>query len=67
MKPQMLVAVFIGFMTTVIVFGIGAFIMMSIPQLAENAKFLLPAMIGSGLLLAPFVAWRITPLVRLRP
>lgn len=67
MKPQILMAVFIGFMTTVIVFGIGALIMMSIPQLADNAKFLLPAMIVSGLLLAPFVAWRVTPLVRLRP
>jgi hypothetical protein len=52
-------------MTNAVLFGIGTIIVLSIPPLAENARYLLPAIVASSFLLAPFIAWRLTS--RLRP
>lgn len=65
MKPEMLVAICVGLMTSAIIFGIGAIIILSVPQLADNAKYLLPAIVVSGCILAPFIVWRISPRIRL--
>lgn len=64
MKPDILRAIWIGATTIVLLLGLGAMLVLSVPQLADNARYLLPALIVSGLLLAPFIAWRIVPLIR---
>lgn len=66
MKPEIMVAVCVGLMTSAVIFGIAALIVFSIPQLADNAKYLLPAVIVSVCILAPFIVWRVSPRIRLR-
>ncbi len=53
-------------MVNAVVFGFGAIAILSIPVLAENAKFLLPAWIVFSFVVAPFIAKRIAPRMRLR-
>lgn len=62
MKPDILRAVCIGVTTNALLLGLGALIILSVPELADNARYLVPALIVSGLLLSPFVAWRVVPL-----
>ena len=66
MKPDMLLALCVGLVTSAVIFGIGALIVFSIPELADNAKYLLPAAIVSVAILAPFIAWRVSPRIRVR-
>ena len=49
-----------------VLFGIGVVAILSIPQLNEQAKFLLPAWTVLSLVTAPFIARRIAPRMRLR-
>jgi hypothetical protein len=53
-------------MVNAVVFGFGAIVILSIPALAAYAKFLLPAWIVFSFVVAPFVAKRIAPRMRLR-
>ena len=53
-------------MVNAVVFGFGAIAILSIPALAEYMKFLLPAWIVFSFVVAPFIAKRIAPRMRLR-
>lgn len=49
-----------------ILFGIGAITVLSVPALAEYAKYLLPAVVILAFGLAPFVSLVVYPRMRLR-
>ena len=53
-------------MVNAVVFGFGAIAILSIPALAEYMKFLLPTWIVFSFVVAPFIAKRIAPRMRLR-
>lgn len=49
-----------------ILFGIGAITVLSVPALAEQAKYLLPAVVVVAFGLAPFLSLVVYPRMRLR-
>lgn len=53
-------------MANAVIFGVGAITVLSIPALAANAKFLIPAVVLTSFVLAPVVAMAIAPRMRVR-
>jgi hypothetical protein len=53
-------------MVNAVLFGIGAIAVLSIPALADYAKYLLPAVIVGAIVLTPPIAWKLAPRLRLR-
>ncbi|MFN7022991.1 MAG: hypothetical protein ACK4QP_00405 [Pseudorhizobium sp.] len=65
-RTQTYLTVIASMMVNAVVFGFGAIAILSIPMLNEYAKFLLPAWIVISFVVAPFIARRIAPRMRLR-
>jgi len=55
-----------GMMINAVLFGLGAIIVLSIPALAEHAKYLMPLVVVLSFALAPFIAAPIARRMRLR-
>ena len=51
-------------MTTSVLFGVGAIVVLSIPILNDHAKILLPIATLFGFPVGPLAAWDIAPLLR---
>ena len=52
--------------TSAVLFGFGIVPVLAIPGLAEHASYLIPVVVVTSLVLAPFVASLIVPRMRLR-
>lgn len=65
-RTKTYLTVIASMMVNAVVFGFGAIAILSIPALNEYAKFLLPAWIVLSFVVAPFIARRIAPRMRLR-
>ncbi|HEX2146385.1 MAG TPA: hypothetical protein VHG11_01880 [Pseudorhizobium sp.] len=65
-RTQTYLTIIASMMVNAVVFGIGAIAILSIPQLNDHAKFLLPAWIVLAFTVSPFIACRIAPRMRLR-
>lgn len=55
-----------GMMINAVVFGVGAVIVLSVPALAAQAKYLIPAVVITSFALTPFIAIPIARRMRLR-
>lgn len=55
-----------GLMINAVLFGLGAITVLSIPALAEQAKYLIPAVVVLSFVLVPFIAAPIARRMRLR-
>jgi ABC-type sulfate transport system permease subunit len=53
-------------MINAVLFGAGAILVLSVPALAEQAKFLLPVVVVTSFVAAPFFAFAVAPRMRLR-
>ncbi|MFK4825920.1 hypothetical protein ACI0FM_14205 [Paenochrobactrum sp. BZR 588] len=60
------IAAALSVMVSAVLFGIGAVIVLSVPELSEEAKYLLPAVIILSFLITPFISWIIAPRLRNR-
>lgn len=58
--------VFCSMMANAVLFGIGTITVLSIPALADQAKYLIPAVVVASFVLAPLVAGAIFPRMRIR-
>jgi len=66
MSTRTFIAMAVGLMVNAVLFGIGAIAVLSIPALADYAKYLLPAVIVGAIVLTPPIAWKLAPRLRLR-
>lgn len=66
MKTDTYLTFFVSMMVNAVIFGAGAITVLSVPALAENAKYLLPLVVVLSFVAAPFVARLIAPRMRLR-
>ncbi len=66
MRTRTLIAALIALPVNAVLFGVGAVTVLSIPALAEQAKYLLPAVIILGFLATVPVAWMLAPRLRAR-
>ncbi|WP_112805024.1 hypothetical protein [Ensifer sp.] len=66
MSVRLQLAIMVGLMINAVLFGIGAVIVLSIPVLADNAKYALPVVVVLCFILTPFIAWVMAPRLRLR-
>ncbi len=64
MSTNAAIALLISTMVNAVIFGIGAVTVLSVPQLNEQAKYLLPAVIAASFLVSPFVAHAMAPRLR---
>ena len=60
------IALLISLPVNAVLFGAGAIAVLSIPPLADEAKYLLPAVIVAGLAATLPLAWMLAPRLRLR-
>lgn len=65
-RTRTLIAMLISLPVNAVLFGAGAIAVLSIPPLAEQAKYLLPAVIIAGLAATLPLAWMLAPRLRLR-
>lgn len=65
MSVRLQLAIMVGLMINAVLFGIGAVIVLSIPALNDNAKYLLPVVVVTCFILTPFIAWLMAPRLRL--
>lgn len=66
MSTRFQIAVLLSLMINAVLFGIGMIIVLTIPDLAQNAKYLIPLVIGCSFLITPFIAWFMAPRMRNR-
>lgn len=66
MSTRLTIAALIYGMVTAVLFGGGTILVLSVPALAAQAMWLLPAIIGASVLLAGPIAWWLAPQLRLR-
>ncbi|MEP3436041.1 MAG: hypothetical protein ABJN75_04565 [Hoeflea sp.] len=66
MRTRTSIALLIALPVNAVLFGAGAIAVLSIPALAEHAKYLLPAIIVSGFVATVPVAWWLAPRLRAR-
>lgn len=66
MRTRTLIAALIALPVNAVLFGVGAVTVLSIPVLAEQAKYLLPAVIILGFLATVPVARMLAPRLRAR-
>ena len=66
MRSRTHISLAIGLMVNAVLFGIGTILVLSIPQLTEQAAILLPAVVLVSLALTPVIAWQLAPRLRLR-
>lgn len=60
------IAAALSVMVNAVFFGVGAAIVLSVPELAEEAKYLLPAVVVLSIILTPIASWMIAPRLRNR-
>ncbi|WP_291861181.1 hypothetical protein [Bradyrhizobium sp.] len=65
-RARVRVAALIFSMVNAVVFGIGIVAILSIPTLAAQASFWIPAVIVASLLLSPLLSWLVAPMMMLR-
>jgi len=53
-------------MTNAVLFGVGLIAVLTVPELARNAAYLIPAVVVASLILAAPIAWGIAPRLRAR-
>lgn len=66
MSTRFQIAVLLSLMINAVLFGTGIIIVLTISELAENAKYLIPLVIGCSFLITPFIAWFMAPRMRNR-
>lgn len=66
MSTNTMIVLLVSLITNAVLFGAGAVTVLSVPALAEHAKYLLPAVIVASFVLAPFAARLIAPRMRAR-
>ncbi|HEV7305824.1 hypothetical protein [Ensifer sp.] len=66
MSVRLQIALMLGLMINAILFGIGIVTVLSIPILADNAKYSIPVLVVACFTITPFVAWLMAPRLRLR-
>lgn len=66
MSVRLQLAIMVGLMINAILFGIGIVTVLSVPMLADNAKYSIPALVIVCFSVSPFVAWIMAPRLRLR-
>jgi len=66
MRNRTMIAFLIALPVNAVLFGAGAITVLSIPALAEQAKYLLPAVIVLGFVATVPVAWMLAPRLRAR-
>lgn len=66
MSPRAFITVLLSLMVNAVLFGFGAILVLSVPVLAEQAKYLLPVVIVASFIITPFIAWKMAPRLRAR-
>ncbi|WOC16202.1 hypothetical protein MP213Fo_16760 [Pseudochrobactrum sp. MP213Fo] len=66
MSVRFQIAALLSLMVNAVLFGIGVILVLSIPELSVNAKYLIPAVVALSLVITPFVSWYIAPRLRNR-
>lgn len=66
MSVRLQLAIMVGLMINAILFGIGIVTVLSIPVLADNAKYSIPVLVVACFTITPFIAWLMAPRLRLR-
>lgn len=66
MSTRFQIAALLSLMVNAVIFGIGAITVLSVPSLAENAKFWLPASVAASIVLSPCISWFLAPRLRNR-
>lgn len=66
MRTRTMIAAMIALPVNAVLFGAGAIAVLSIPALAEQAKYLLPAVIVAGFVVTFPIAWYLAPRLRAR-
>ncbi|MEZ5817677.1 MAG: hypothetical protein R3D44_11375 [Hyphomicrobiaceae bacterium] len=66
MSTRAWIAVLLTMPIGAVLFGVGTTIVLSAGGLNARAPTLLPAIVGTSLLIAPLIAWQIAPLLRVR-
>ena len=66
MRTRTMIAALIALPVNAVLFGVGAVTVLSVPALAEQAKYLLPAVIVLGFAATVPVAWWLAPRLRAR-
>lgn len=64
MRTRTLIAGLISLPINAVIFGTGAIAVLSIPGLAENAKYLLPLVVVVGFAATVPLAWKLAPQLR---
>lgn len=66
MSTRAFITVVLSLMINAVLFGAGAILVLSVPALAEQAKYLLPVVVVLSFVLTPFIAWKMAPRLRAR-
>lgn len=66
MGPRAFITILLSLMVNAVLFGAGAILVLSVPALSEQAKYLLPVVIVLSFVLTPFIAWKMAPRLRAR-
>ncbi|MDP3898359.1 MAG: hypothetical protein Q8Q62_16950 [Mesorhizobium sp.] len=66
MSPRTFITILLSLMINAVLFGVGAILVLSVPALSEQAKFLLPVVVVTSFVVTPFIAWRMAPRLRAR-
>lgn len=66
MSVRFQIAALLSLMVNAVIFGIGAITVLSVPSLAENAKFWLPVSVAASIVLSPGISWVLAPRLRNR-
>ena len=60
------ITMLVSMMVNAVVFGVGTIVILSVPALNEQAKYLIPAWVVVTFLVSPVIARLIAPSLRLR-
>lgn len=66
MSVRLPITLALSLMVNAVLFGAGAIIILSIPELNAYAQFLLPIAVVAGVIVAPVIAWFLAPRMRNR-
>ncbi len=66
MKVRLLITAALSLMVNAVLFGVGAIIVLSIPELNVDAEYLLPIVVVVSFIATPIIAWFLAPRMRNR-
>lgn len=66
MSPRAFITILLSLMVNAVLFGVGAILVLSVPALSDQAKFLLPVVVVASFIITPFIAWTMAPRLRAR-